>query len=84
MESLARRVTDGEDVKDIHIIDEVKHQYPNENIYCITKRIYKEEKYSWEQNRIWFKNIRYERKNANSEFIETSSYEMYVEIFNKK
>lgn len=84
MESLARRVTDGEDVKDIHIIDEVKHQYPNENIYCITKRIYKEEKYSWEQNRIWFKHIRYERKNANSEFIEKGSYEMYVEIFNKK
>ncbi len=84
MESLARRVTDGEDVKDIHIIDEVKHQCPNENIYSITKRIYKEEKYSWEQNRIWFKHIRYERKNANSEFIEKGSYEMYVEIFNKK
>lgn len=84
MEALAERVTDGEDVKDIHVIDEVKHQYPNENIYCITKRIYKESKYSWEQNRIWFKHIRYERKDRNSEFNETNSYEMYVEIFNKK
>ena len=62
MEALAERVTDGESVKDIHAIDEVRHQYPNENVYCITKRIYKKSEYSWEQNRIWFKHIRYERK----------------------
>ena len=84
MEALAERVTDGESVKDIHAIDEVRHQYPNENIYCITKRIYKKSEYSWEQNRIWFKHIRYEKKDKNSEFNETDSYEMYVEIFNKQ
>ena len=77
-------IVNGEEVKDIHVIDEVKHQYPNENIYCITKRIYKDAEYSWEQNRIWFKQIRYERKDRYSEFNETDSYEMYVEIFNKK
>lgn len=84
MEALAEIVTDGESVKDIHAIDEVRHQYPNENVYCITKRIYKKSEYSWEQNRIWFKHIRYERKDENSEFNETDSYEMYVEIFNKQ
>jgi len=83
MESLAYRVTDGEDIKDIHIIDEIKHQYPNENIYCITKRIEKEAKYSWEKNRIWFERTTYERKNINSEFEKSKSFEMYVEIFNK-
>lgn len=83
MKSLAYCVTDGEDIEDIHIIDKVKHQYPNRNIYCITERIEKEAKYSWEQNRIWFKHTRFQRKDENSEFKEDSSYEMYVEIFNK-
>lgn len=84
MEALAERVTEEETIKDIYCIDEVKHQYPNENIYCITKRIHKESQYSWEQNRIWFKRISFERKDKNSEFDETGSYEMYVEIFNKQ
>ena len=84
MKSLATRVTDGEEVEDIHFIDKIKHQYPNENIYCITERIDKKAEYSWEQNRIWFKHTRYERKDKYSEFEEKSSYEMYVEIFKKR
>lgn len=83
MESIAYRVTDGEDIKDIFMIDKIKHQYPNPNIYCITERIYKEEKYSWEKGRIWFKQTRYERKDEKSEFKQTKEYEMYVDIFNK-
>lgn len=83
MESLAYRITDEKDIKDIHIIDEIKHQPPNENIYYITKKIEKDAEYSWEKNRIWFEQTRYERKDKNREFEKTDSYEMYVEIFKK-
>lgn len=83
MKNLAYRITDGEEIEDIHFIDKVKHQYPNDNIYCITERIEKEAEYSWEKNRIWFKNTRFERDNKHNEFKEKRSYEMYVEIFNK-
>lgn len=84
MEDLAYRILDGEEnIKDIYVIDEVKHQYPNEDIYNITKRIKKEAQYSWEESRIWFERTRYERKNKDSEFEKDRSFEMYVEIFNK-
>lgn len=83
MEDLAYSVCENKDVKDINIIDEVKYQPPNEDIYYITKKIQKESKYSWEQNRIWFKKTEYQRDDKNSDFKEKRSFEMYVEIFNK-
>lgn len=83
MEDLAYAVCKNESVKDIHIIDEVKYQPPNENIYYITKKIQKESKYSWEQNRIWFEKTQYQRNDKNSDFKKERSFEMYVEIFNK-
>lgn len=83
MESLCYSITDGETIKDLFLIDEIMHQYPNENIYCVTKRIHKKNKYSWEKERIWFEQTRYERKDSNSEFKAVKTYEMYVDIFNK-
>ena len=83
MEDLAYEVCKNKDVKDIYIIDEVKYQPPSEDIYYITKKIQKESKYSWEQNRIWFKKTQYQRDDKNSDFKEERSFEMYVEIFNK-
>ena len=83
MKSLCYAITDGATVDDLFLIDEIKRQYPNENIYCITKRIFKEEKYSWEKGRIWFEQTRYERKDKNSKFEPVRTYEMYVDIFNK-
>lgn len=81
MECLANAICENEDFKDIHMIDKVKYQCPNPDIYYITEKIDKESKYSWEKNRIWFKKTRFERKD--NEFCETNSFEMYVEIFNK-
>ena len=83
MESLAYAICENKDIKDIYMIDDVEYQPPNKNIHYITKSIKKESKYSWERNRVWFKKIKYERKNEYSEFEEKYSYEMYVEIFNK-
>ena len=83
MDSLCYRITDGEDIKDLFLIDEIKHQYPNKNIYCVTKRIEKESKYSWEKNRIWFEQTRYSRKDEKSDFKCEGSYQMYVDIFDK-
>ena len=84
MKSLCDAVTNGKEVDDLFLIDEIKHQYPNPNIYCITKRIYKEEKYSWQKGRIWFEQTRYEKKDRDKEFKPTGTYEMYVDIFNKQ
>ena len=83
MENLAYGVCENKDIKDIYMIDDVKYQPPNEDIYYITKRIQKDSKYSWEQNRIWFKKTQYQRKDKSSNFKEERSFEMYVEIFNK-
>lgn len=83
MKSLCYAITDGEKIDDLFLIDKIKHQYPNENIYCVTKRIFKQEKYSWQKGRIWFEQTRYERKDKNSEFKPERTYEMYVDIFNK-
>ena len=83
MKSLCYAVTDDKKFDDLFLIDEIKHQYPNENIYCVTKRIFKQEKYSWQKGRIWFERTRYERKNKNGEFKPERTYEMYVDIFNK-
>lgn len=82
MGCLCRTITE-EDISDIFMIEEVKHQYPNKNIFCVTKRIRKEEKYSWEKGRLWFEQTRYERKDEKSEFEIARAYEMYVDIFNK-
>lgn len=83
MSCLCEAITEEEDIDDIFMIEKVKHQYPNKNIYCVTERIYKEAKYSWEKGRLWFKQTRYEREDKDSEFKEKSSFEMYVDIFNK-
>lgn len=84
MKSLARRVTDGNDIiEDINTIDKVNTQYPNKDIYCITERINKQAKYSWQENRIWFKRTRFKNNNKKNQFEEDSNFEMYVEIFNK-
>lgn len=84
MENLAYMIAENKEVKDIHIIDKIKYQCPNPDIYYITEKIDKKAEYSWEQNRIWFKKTEYKRKDKNSEFEEKRSYEMYVEIFNKR
>ena len=81
MKSLCYRITEGEKIDDLFLIEEVKHQCPNPNFYYITKRIFKEEKYSWEKNRIWFEQTFYEMKN--NELKSKRTYEMYVDIFNK-
>ena len=83
MKSLCHAITDGEKIDDLFLIDEIKHQYPNEDIYCVTKRIFKAEQYSWEKGRIWFEHTRYERKDKKSEFESKRTYEMYVDIFKK-
>lgn len=83
MKSLCHYITDGEDIDDLFLIDEIKHQYPNENIYCITKRIFKKEKYSWEKDRIWFEQTRFNRSSKDNDFKAEKTYEMYVDIFNK-
>ena len=83
METLARRITET-DIKDIFAIEKEKYHCANENIYYITERIYKESKYSWEKERIWFKKTQFTRKNKDEDFEETKSFEMYVDIFNKQ
>lgn len=83
METLARRITET-NINDIFAIEKEKYQCPNENIYYITERIYKESKYSWEKERVWFKKTEFNRANKQEEFKEVRSFEMYVEIFNKK
>lgn len=84
MKSLCWNICEGNVVDDLFLIDEVKYQCPNTNIYYITKRIHKEERYSWDRNRIWFEQTKYERKNKESEFKAERTYEMYVDIFDKK
>lgn len=83
MKSLCYAITEGVKIDDLFLVDEVKYQCPNPDIYYVTKRIFKEEKYSWQKGRIWFEQTRYERKNKNGEFKPERTYEMYVDIFNK-
>jgi hypothetical protein len=83
METLARRIAET-NISDIFAIEKEKYQCPNENVYYITERIYKEGKYSWEKERIWFKKTEFNRANKQEEFKEVRSFEMYVEIFNKQ
>lgn len=82
MGCLCRAITE-EEISNIFMIEEVKHQCPNKNIFYITKRICKEEKYSWEKGRLWFEQTKYSREDENSEFTIERTYEMYVDIFNK-
>ncbi len=82
MKSLCYRITEGAEIEDLFLIDEIKYQCPNPDIYYVTKRVFKEEKYSWEKGRVWFEQTRYE-KDKNSEFKPTKTYEMYVDIFKK-
>ena len=84
MENVARAVCSNDECKDIFAIDTVKYQPPNPDIYYITERIYKEARYSWEENRVWFKQTKYNRIQDSTEFEPEKSYEMYVEVFNKK
>lgn len=84
MESLCYAICEEDNIDDLFLIDEVKHQYPNPERYTITKHIYKETKYSWEKNRIWFERTEYRHKKNDAEPIVERQYEMYVDIFHKQ
>jgi hydroxymethylpyrimidine pyrophosphatase-like HAD family hydrolase len=85
MEHVTKRILDGKsDIKDYNLIEEEKVQFPNKNMHLIVKRIKNPSEYSWEQNRVWFEASHYQRKNERSEFKNDRTYQMYVEVFNKR
>lgn len=90
MESITCRILENhmdENIKHITdynmITEPVTMQCPNPGIKYVVMPISKEARYSWEQNRSWFKMIRYNRKDKNGEWEVEREYEMYASVFRK-
>lgn len=83
---LTKHILDGEttDIADYNQIEKEKINYPNRNIYATVERIFKQEEYSFNKDRVWFKHSRYERKDDKGEFKLDREFEMFVTMFNKK
>lgn len=88
MESVTRRLFDGseptEKITDYNMITEtVEGYHPNPNIKEVIIPITKEERYSWERNRTWFKIQYVKRKDSKSEWVVDHEYEAYIGVFRK-
>ena len=88
MESVTRRLFDGsepkEKITDYNMITErVEGYHQNPDIKEVIIPISKEERYSWECGRTWFKIQYTKRKDSKSEWIVDHEYEAYISVFRK-
>lgn len=88
MESVTNRLFDGskptEKITDYNMITEtIEGYHPNPNVKEVIIPISKEERYSWERNRTWFKVQYVTRKDSKSEWKVDHEYEAYIGVFRK-
>lgn len=89
IESVTRRLFDGaepkEKITDFNMItDTIEAYHPNPDVKEVIIPITKEERYSWEKNRSWFKVQYTKRKDSRSPWEVDHEYEAYIGVFKKR
>lgn len=64
--------------ENIHSFTETTIDYPNEKYHLTIKKIEKEEKYSWDKNKIWFKCLK-----TDDNWKTSKEYQIVFSVFNK-